>query len=860
MLSVRSGPAQPKNGSALMVRLPKLKIAQKLPLAMVISALLVSAGVGTASYLIGSNTVDQLSARQMQTVADERAKEFQGFLSAIQTDVVSTAAAELTFAAVRDLAVGWGQLSTAKPPLDPVATLRHSYIDSNPNPVGERQALDAPAGEGVKKTSYDFQHVKAHPIFRRQMEQRGYADLFLFDLKGNLIYSVMKNDDYARNFGEAGEMADTGLGRAYRAALALTEPGQVAFEDVSIYAPAGGPASFLASPVFDQRNKLMGVLAVEMPVATINAMMQNKDNLGHTGESFFVGADYLMRSDSSFSDGDDILASRYENPIVATALEGAKGVGTTSDYRGMRMIATATPVEFNGARWAMVTTISEAEAFAPVTDMRNMMLLVGGGLLVLAAAGGYLYSRAFTRPISRLTGTMDALAAGNLDVEVTGADRSDEIGAMAKAVQVFRENAAKVTEMTEGERAASQQRRVDRAAMMQQLQRAFGEVVDAAIAGDFSRRVAADFPDQELNVLAGSVNELVATVERGLGETGEVLAALAQTDLTRRVNGTYEGAFLRLKSDTNAVAEKLGEIVLDLKDTSRSLKTATGEILSGANDLSERTTKQAATIEETSAAMEQLASTVLANAQRANDASKGAAGVTRTAEEGGQVMHRATEAMERITQSSGKISNIIGLIDDIAFQTNLLALNASVEAARAGDAGKGFAVVAVEVRRLAQSAASASSDVKALIEQSGTEVSSGSRLVLEAASKLEAMLAAARSSNDAMDAIAHASREQASAIEEVSAAVRQMDEMTQHNAALVEETNAAIEQTEAQAVELDRIVEIFRVEANDAAPEAAPAAEPSKGGIRALQDKVRMAARSYLNQGNAALDKDWAEF
>ena len=849
-----------------MVGLPKLRIAQKLPLAMVVSALLVSAGVGTASYLIGSSTVDQMSVRQMQTVADARAKAFRTFLEAIETDVVNTGAADLTFAALRDLSVGWGQLATAKPPLDPVATLRNSYIDANPNPQGLRQALDTPVGEGIKKNSYDFQHVKAHPIFRRQMEQRGYADMFLLDLKGNLIYSVMKNDDYARNFAEGGDLADTGLGRAYRAALALTEPGQVAFEDVSFYAPGSGPASFLATPIFDQRKKLMGVLAVEMPVAPVNAMMQDTANLGETGESFFVGDDYLMRSDSSHSPENDILATRYENPIVTAALAGEEGVGVTTDYRGMRMIATATPVEFNGARWAMVTTISEAEAFAPVAEMRNTMLMIGAGLLLLAAGAGWLFSRTVTRPLSRLTGTMDALAAGNLDVEVEGAHRSDEIGAMAKAVQVFRENAIRVGEMTEGERTASQQRRVERAAMMGQLQRAFGEVVDAAIAGDFSKRVTADFPDAELNVLAGSVNELVSTVERGLGETGEVLGALAHADLTRRVEGYYEGAFLQLKTDTNAVADKLSDIVGQLKQTSRGLKTATGEILSGANDLSERTTRQAATIEETSAAMERLASTVIANAGRADDASNTAAGVTRTAEEGGAVMMKATEAMERITQSSGKISNIIGMIDDIAFQTNLLALNASVEAARAGDAGKGFAVVAVEVRRLAQSAANASSEVKALIEQSGTEVRGGSRLVLEAADKLEAMLAAARSSNDAMDAIARASREQAHAIEEVNAAVRQLDQMTQHNAALVEETNAAIEQTEAQATELDRIVEIFRMveqeggAARSERPAPGPEPAPAKGGIKALQDKVRTAARTYLSRGSAAIDKDWAEF
>jgi methyl-accepting chemotaxis protein len=377
--------------------------------------------------------------------------------------------------------------------------------------------------------------------------------------------------------------------------------------------------------------------------------------------------------------------------------------------------------------------------------------------------------------------------------------------------------------------------------------------------------VTAEFPDDELNTLARSVNGLVETVDRGLGETGSVLAALANTDLTHRMQGNYQGAFARLKADTNAVADKLTDIVGQLRDTSRTLKTATGEILSGANDLSERTTRQAATIEETSAAMEQLATTVMANAERAKEASTAATGVTSTAEQGGQVMGQATQAMERITQSSAKISNIIGLIDDIAFQTNLLALNASVEAARAGEAGKGFAVVAVEVRRLAQSAAQASSDVKALIEQSANEVKGGSRLVADAAARLEEILTSARASSELMNNIARESREQASSIEEVNTAVRTMDEMTQHNAALVEEMNASIEQTEAQATQLDRIVDIFALEQRAAAPARKPAVAPGPvqaiaQGARGLQAKLGAAAKSYLSKGNAAVDTDWSEF
>jgi methyl-accepting chemotaxis protein len=482
------------------------------------------------------------------------------------------------------------------------------------------------------------------------------------------------------------------------------------------------------------------------------------------------------------------------------------------------------------------------------------------------ALAGWLIARTITRPIQRLTGTMRRVADGDFSEEIAGTSRKDEIGEMSRAVEVFRENGMKVAHMTQAEAARIVSDEQERTARMTELQQAFGHVVDAAIDGDFSRRITAEFSDKELNSLAGSVNTLVESVENGLSETGHVLAALAEADLTQRMTGDYRGAFANLQNDTNAVAEKLTDIVTQLRGTSRALKTATGEILSGANDLSERTTKQAATIEETSAAMEQLAQTVVENARNAEGASLKAESVSRSAEEGGKVMEQANGAMERITSSSSKISNIIGMIDDIAFQTNLLALNASVEAARAGEAGKGFAVVAVEVRRLAQSAAQASSDVKVLIEQSANEVSGGSRLVADAAGKLRAMLEAVRENNVLLGGIARASREQASSIEEVTTAVRLMDEMTQHNAALVEQTNAAIEQTEAQASELDRVVDVFTIadRAPTARPQATPAArpvaKPVKAGIKAIQQKVRTAASSYLSHGNAAIDKDWEEF
>ncbi|MET0436506.1 MAG: methyl-accepting chemotaxis protein [Devosia sp.] len=499
----------------------------------------------------------------------------------------------------------------------------------------------------------------------------------------------------------------------------------------------------------------------------------------------------------------------------------------------------------------MASMRADAEARAN-TALIVVVATAGTGIILGLILSILIGRRAIVAPVRALTQKMELLADGQLDITIEEAARRDEIGNMGRAVEVFRENARQIAALSaeEAERARAL---VNRAEVMDRLATEVHTVVEAASRGDFTYRVSGNFGDDGLNAIASSLNGLVETVDRGLNESGEVLSALADANLNKRVEGHYEGAFARLKTNTNAVADRLTEIVGRLRNTSRALKTATGEILSGTNDLAERTTRQAATIEETSAAMEQLASTVQQNAERAGEASRASGALTTAAEEGGAVMSDTTAAMERISASSASISNIIGLIDDIAFQTNLLALNASVEAARAGEAGKGFAVVAVEVRRLAQSTAEASRDVKNLVEQSGREVASGSLLVIEAAKKLNLMLDMARSSNSLMDGIARDSREQASAIDEVAVAVRQMDEMTQHNAALVEETNAAIEQTEGQASELDGVVDIFRLDGGSTTPR--PVAARAKPAVAA-----KPAASRYLSQGNAAISQDWSEF
>ena len=511
--------------------------------------------------------------------------------------------------------------------------------------------------------------------------------------------------------------------------------------------------------------------------------------------------------DAYFAEINAMLTVAKAQPFDQAALNAALAKALTA-----QKVVTDTIKVYSTYSGELMASMRDGAETSAFNAMLTLAISAAAGIVIGLGVSLLMGGRTIVNPVRNLTRTMSELADGKLDVVIANADAKDEIGAMARAVEVFRQNSKRVAALS-AEEAARNLGIVERADMMALLQAELGSVMRAASAGDFGQRVPTDFSDDELNGLAASVNGLVETVDRGLSETGTVLSAIARTDLTHRVTGRYEGAFGDLKNNTNAVAEKLADIVAQLKGTSQTLKTATGEILAGANDLSERTTRQAATIEETSAAMETLASTVLENSKRAQDANANANQVTATAEQSGEVMAQATGAMERITTSSAKISNIIGLIDDIAFQTNLLALNASVEAARAGDAGKGFAVVAVEVRRLAQSAASASADVKVLIEQSAKEVRDGSRLVADAADRLNGMLEGVRSSSALMEGISRDSQEQSTGITEVSIAVRQMDEMTQHNAALVEEMNAAIEQTEQQAAELDAIVDIFTVDA-----------------------------------------------
>ncbi|WP_210528179.1 methyl-accepting chemotaxis protein [Rubellimicrobium arenae] len=445
-----------------------------------------------------------------------------------------------------------------------------------------------------------------------------------------------------------------------------------------------------------------------------------------------------------------------------------------------------------------------ADPFHPTPKLDGLMLSFMGLGLAIAGAVGWLLARSVTKPLEDLGRSMEAVAQYDFDYQIPGLDRDDE----------------------------------------------FGDI--ATILGDFRHKLReSDLIERERR-LAREEQERVVT------ELGRGLTRLAQGELGATIEVPFPPAYEALRADFNRTLDTLSSIVSAVVGSATSIRDRSSEISSSSDDLSRRTESQAAALEQTAAAIGELTASVASAAARATEVENVVGEARGEAESSGSVVREAVSAMSEIKRSSDEISQIIGVIDDIAFQTNLLALNAGVEAARAGEAGRGFAVVASEVRSLAQRSSEAARQIKALIEGSAKQVQDGVALVGRAGTALTSIVGRVSEISSLVSEIVVGAREQSTGLGEINIAITQLDQVTQQNAVMVEESTAASHVLSQDAAHLGEIVSRFRLTAAEVATNVIPMIKPAPALELSLKDASLAEHGHRVRSGTA--EGAWEEF
>ena len=687
------------------------RMATKIP-AMIVTVGVVAVGLtGTFAYFQSKGAVETEAGAKLTAVMEDRTAALSDWLGGIEGDLTVQAENPYVRQAMAAFIESWGELEGNR-----TENLQRLYIKDNPNPTGEKEKLDA-APDG---SSYSYTHAQFHPYLRSFLNDRGYYDVFLIDPSGNVVYSVYKELDYATNL-VSGEWAKSDLGNAFRAVRDNPKAGSKAFYDFRPYAPSSdAPASFISTPMVAADGKLQGVLVFQMPVGKLNDLMQQTAGLGESGETYIVGKDLMMRSDSRFSKESTILKIKIDTEQIHEAIGGETGLMESVDYRGEPVVAAYKPLEFLGTTWAVVAEQDYSEAHASLILMRNELLI--GSLIGLGLIGvfGFFAGRSIAKPITETTSVMAQLAEGDNTVEIPGMERKDEIGGMSAAVQVFKDNAIRNKELEAEQEAqklrTEEEKRVTMNSLADEFDANVGGIVDtvssasaelsttaqsmAGISEETSNRanaVAAASEEASTNVqtvasateqMSASISEIntqvtqssqaskkaVADVEKTagqmkalavtadkIGEVVSMISAIAEQTNLLALNATIESA------RAGEAGKGFAVVASEVKALANETAKATEDISSHVQDIQVATGEAVASIDDVGTIIKQLdeASTAIAAAmeQQGMTTQEVARNVTEAAsgtQEVSSNIASVTEASQEVGAASGEVTTAAG--------------------------------------------------------------------------------------------------------------------------------------------------------------------------------------------------------
>lgn len=679
-----------------------LKLSVKIPLIMVLLAAANALIVSSLAVYQAEKTAKELSQQKLESVTHGVSQTLESYFKSIKEDLLLNAENDTTRVALHEFESGWNGLSGQ----DPTKYLQTKYIDENPNEIGKKHLLDT-VTDG---TAYSASHAVYHPWFRSILTRHDYYDIFLIDPKGDIVYTVYKERDFATNLVN-GQWKDSTLGHLFRMIRDNPEKDKIYFEDFKPYSPSNNvPAAFVGTAILEPKTKaFLGVIAYQMPIGRINEITQISNDVSATMNVHLVGGDHLLRNDPDTTDATDpILKEKIDFDAIDKGLAGKSGVEWEMD-EGKNSLSSYAPMDAFGTKWTLLVNILETEAMESVYRVQKIIWLAA--LAVLAAVGliSVFYARTITTPIKSLMSTMDVLANRNYAIDVPFRARGDELGDMARSVEVFKQNGLAIQKLESEQAALKIKAEEEKKASMNKLasdfdSRTAGIIKSLAAAATEMQATAAQMTAASSNtahasqIVASAAAEADSNVQTVAAATEELSAS--SMEIARQISSVAEKSN-RASSAAVETSQQVGEL--------NSLADSIGEVIGAIKDIAEQTNLLAlnATIE----------------AARAGEAGKGFAVVadevkklaTETASKTIQIDERVGRIQSAIRGTVDAVGRIIEDVQDIDHSTATVASAVEEQNAATAEIGRNVSEASSGTQQVAQNI----TDVQHSAEETG---------------------------------------------------------------------------------------------------------------------------------------------